>query len=93
MEEGGEALATAHSNLKTVNGRGGEVDKKIHPLTKIWSEDGFFLCDHTHWSGFKQDFFGVDPGGSYGMTDSCDTVTHPNPTPLLPGWILGWFLG
>ncbi len=26
MEEGGEALATAHNNLKIVNGRGGERD-------------------------------------------------------------------
>ncbi len=36
-------------------------------------------------------FLGVDPGGSHGMTDSCDTVTHPNPAALLPGWISGWF--
>ncbi len=48
---------------------------------------------YWYWSGFKQEFLGVDPGGSHGMTDSCDTVTHPNPAPLLPGWISGWFLG
>ncbi len=46
-----------------------------------------------YWSGFKQEFFGVDPGGSRDMRNSCDTVTNPNPAPLLPGLILGWFLG
>jgi hypothetical protein len=42
-----------------------------------------------YWSGLKHKFLGVDPGGSCGMIDdSCNTVTHPNPAPLLPGWIL-----
>ncbi len=43
-----------------------------------------------YWSGFKQEFFGVDPASSGGMTDSCDTVTHPN---LCPGGFWGGFRG
>ncbi len=41
----------------------------------------------------KQELLKVDPRGFCGMTDSCNTVTHPNPTPLLPGRISGWFSG
>jgi hypothetical protein len=54
-----------------------------------WAGGTFFCClrkvPPAHWSGFKLELFGLDPGGSLGMTDSCGTVTHPNPAPLLPG--------
>jgi hypothetical protein len=73
-----------------------KISKSLLPMVQIIN---YLLTNRQlgitilQWSGFKQELFGVDPEGSCGMTDSCHTVTHPNPTPLLPGWISGWFWG